>query len=669
MASIILISTTIVLVFVFAGLPLSIYIFYQKNIKNSFDFSLLIASSLLVGFGTSAFSVSIAYSFLGINNYFLFYFILVFLMWLVLFIRRKYIQNSFKNKAPILLLLVPFTFAVSFCRSQWDTQLRPIITSTGMGDVAQNLLAAQIADKLGNTWLQTSHNLIDKLNVTSLNEAYLHLFELPSYKELAGFEYMIFGLRWGLTVPINQLIRIFGPEIIMLENGIVLMTVLFSLSIIFYACGKLLFKTNFLATVVTVILISNSAMLFQYFNGGIAQAFGGIGIAGILLSLILLIKSCEENSIYVSRRAIFLISTVSWVGLIVSYISSALILILTIISFCLIILFLHRKVFVFALQVTAIPIITAFILNPILTYAFASSLNNQNANLQTGYKTEIWQAPTQLLGVLYIYPRVENTVSKYATSLIWISLILTILFGLFLAKSLITNRENSDLYACLCLVVLAVILLAFFISFNGPTKSDYIYNKVNVYLAPLQMFSILVLLSRNKSVKKINTYIISGIFVLVVTPAISFTQIFSSPNESVQYPFPYRNMLSDKSIQEYLASKNFIQPYKLAYNLSGVFGAEYSVARAPNNVNLKSRIDNELIIFCFTSDKDCRPSTSKILNPELEAYGISLYKSKLNTLEFYNLSVKEKYKYNFESFGWENQVINEQFLGGNPYLN
>jgi hypothetical protein len=183
------------------------------------------------------------------------------------------------------------------------------------------------------------------------------------------------------------------------------------------------------------------------------------------------------------------------------------------------------------------------------------------------------------------------------------------------------------------------------------------------------MFAILVLLIRNKSIERFNNFIISGIFVLVVIPAIYFTQIFSSPSESIQYPYQYSQILSNKSIQQYLNSKNFIVPYRLAYNLSGVFGVEYSVARAPNNINLKSRIDNELIILCFTNDSDCRPSTEKISNPELEAYGISQYKSKLSTLEFYNLSIKEKYKYNLDSFGWENREIPEIFLGGNPYIN
>lgn len=669
MKSIILISAGIVLVFILTGLPLSMYIFFQKRIKNNLDFSFLVASSLIVGFGTSALSVSFAYSFFGIDKYFLIYFILALLMWILFFVKRKNICNPFKKIAPISILLLPFTFTVYFCRSQWDSQLKPIITSGGGGDVAQNLLAAQIADKLGDTWTQTSHNLINELSVTNLNEAYLHLFDLPSYRDLAGFEYMIFGLRWGVTVPMNQLIKNFGPEIIMLEVGTVLMTVLFSLSIIFFACSKLLFKTSFLAATVTVILISNSAMLFQYFNGGISQAFGGIGIAGILLSLILFIKSYEENIVYIGKQGIFLISTFSWIGLIVCYISSALVLIPVIMGFCFITLILNRKVFNLILQVIAAPILTAFLLNPFLTYILISTSNNQNANLQTGYKTGIWQAPTQLLGLLNIYPRADNSVPGYTSSIILFSFILTIISGFFLTNFLIRSRKNPDLYGWLSATILVINLLALFVSFNGPVKSDYIYNKVNVYLSPLLMFSILVLLSRHEPFKRFNTLIISGIFVLVVIPSINFTQIFSSPTESIQYPYQYRNILSDKSIQEYLKSKNFIQPYKLAYNLSGVFGAEYSVARAPNNINLKSRIDNELVLFCFTSDIDCRPDTDKISNPDLEAYGISEYKSKLSTLEFYKLSVKEKYKYNFDSFGWENRVINDKFLGGNPYLN
>ena len=190
MINIIALSAVIVLAFIFTGLPLAMYIFFNRSIKNDLDLSFLIASSLLVGFGISAFSVSIAYSFLGINKYFLIYFFLTFLMWIIFFIKRKNMQNPFKKPATITALLLPFTFAVYFCRSQWDSQLKPIITSGGGGDTALNLLSAQTADKLGSTWNQASSNLIDKLNVSNLFDAYHHLFELPSYKELAGFEYL-----------------------------------------------------------------------------------------------------------------------------------------------------------------------------------------------------------------------------------------------------------------------------------------------------------------------------------------------------------------------------------------------------------------------------------------------------------------------------------------------
>ena len=182
------------------------------------------------------------------------------------------------------------------------------------------------------------------------------------------------------------------------------------------------------------------------------------------------------------------------------------------------------------------------------------------------------------------------------------------------------------------------------------------------------MFTILVLLSRYKPLKKLYTTLFDGVFILVIIPAINYTEQFSSSTESIRFPYQYSNLLSDKSIQEYLNSKNYIQPYKLAYNFSGVFGAEYSVSRAPNTSDLRSRINKDLIIFCFTGDPACLTKTKKISNPELEAYGISEYESKLTTLEFYNLPIKEKFNYNLDSLGSDNRVIEEQFLGKNPYL-
>ena len=535
--------------------------------------------------------------------------------------------------------------------------------------MSQNLMAGQYADKIGNTWNQAANNLMESLNVNDLSSAYVKIFELPSFKETATFEYMVIGLRWGLSVPMNQLSKLLGPEIIMLEVGIVLMTTLISLSIIFMACTRIILKDNFLSTIITIILISNTAMLYQHFMGGLSQSFGSIGIAGILLSLVLFFKLDENESNNYNKNSIVFLSTFSWVGLIVTYITSAFIIMGTFISFCAIVTILNRNMFKSMSYVILSPILISFLVNPFLSYVLVSMSIDQSANLQTGYKSGIWQTPTQLLGLLTIYPPANRVIPTYATAIVMFSLILSTILLVFILKLLITTRKSPNMFAIFALNIFVINIVAFFISYFGPLNSDYIYNKISVYLSPFLIFSVIVILITDRSLAEYKMHMISGILVMVLIPAIYFTEKFSSPTESIKFSYQYSSLLENVTIQDYLYSKNFIQPYKMAYDFAGIFGAEYSVARAPNSANLSGRIDNELIIFCFTGDPDCKPGTPKISNPLIEAFGISLYESKLTTIEFNDLSAKERYQYNFDSFGWSGFEIDDRFLGGNPYFN
>ncbi len=594
---------------------------------------------------------------------------LILLTWGNFIINMKNLKNPFHKTTSTIYLFFPFLLSIYYTRSQWYSFLQPVLTSGPGPDVAQNLMAGQHADKIGSTWSQASANLMESLNVNDVASAYSRIFELPSFKETATYEYMVVGLRWGLSVPMNQLTKFLGPQITILEVGIVLMTTLISLSIIFMACSKLILKNNYLPTVITIILISNTAMLYQYFLGGLSQVFGSIGIAGILLTLVLFFKLHEDKPTDYNKRSIFLLSTFSWVGLIVSYLQSAFIIIAVLFSFFFIAIILNRKVFKSALSIILGPIVMSFILNPFLTYIIILTSGNQSANLQTGYKSGIWQTPTQLIGLLTIYPPANRVIPSYSDVIIPLSVFITLILLLFVVITAVNSHRNPNLLAFFVLTIFLINIGAFLISYFGVLNSDYIYNKVNVYLSPLLMFTLLVLLINHRPLLRFREFLISSILVLVLIPAIHFTEKFSSPTESIKIPYQYGSLLKDASVLKYLNSKNFIQPYKMAYDFSGLFGAEYSVSRAPNSANLSARMDNELMILCFTGDPDCKPRTPKIPNLILDNYGISLFVSELTTSEFAKLSAKDRYQYNFDSLGWVGFDINDRFLGGNPYFN
>ena len=104
------------------------------------------------------------------------------------------------------------------------------------------------------------------------------------------------------------------------------------------------------------------------------------------------------------------------------------------------------------------------------------------------------------------------------------------------------------------------------------------------------------------------------------------------------------------------------------YNFTGLVGAEYWISKAPNDMKLDSRINNELTVLCFYGDAGCVPKTESILNPELNKYGILEFKSLLSTREFGTLSIQERFNYSFDSVGLPRMEVPLKFQGGNPYL-
>jgi hypothetical protein len=109
-------------------------------------------------------------------------------------------------------------------------------------------------------------------------------------------------------------------------------------------------------------------------------------------------------------------------------------------------------------------------------------------------------------------------------------------------------------------------------------------------------------------------------------------------------------------------------PYKPAYSFAGLFGVNFWISKAPNDMNLQSRISNPLRLLCFKGDNVCSPKTLPIKNADLESYGILEFESELTTLEFSQLSILDRYNYATDSFNQPRITIPEKFLGGNPYF-
>lgn len=675
MFNIIILSTSILLLVIVIGAPITILTFCDKFENKRIEWPFFLSISIISGFGISALSASLAYSFFSINYYFIIFILFGIIFWFLVYLSRaKLFFKIVQIKGFITFFLTSFFLAVYFAKSQWDINQKPRIFSAVGPDVSQNLLAASIAPTLGNTWSEASKGLVKSLSVNNLDEAAIKLFEIPSYVHLAGYDYLVFGVRWGLTVPFSQILKIIGPQTIMLEIGSVLVLAVLSTLIISFAIFRVANKSIMFSFLGAIALSLNGAFFNQYFNGGISQALGLIGNFGILMCMIILLTNTDLVKTKRNKIGLFFISTLTWTSSAISYVDATLVIGIFIVLFSLILRISHKSKSKEFLVFSIIPGLITLAINPIFTYAIWANLDYRiTANLGTGVNTGTWRLPTQNLGILSVYSEFTET----SANLIRIISILILLSAFVLVLKILTVRPRSKSYFAGGLLTSSILIMLGFILANlSRNNSDYVYNKISTFLAPFIVVSFLLLIS-NKTrpgIKRFENTFFWFVPLIIVGSAITVENSYSkNTSYTTIIPTQYSDLLKNIEIQNYFKDSNYILPYKPAYNFTGIFGIHYWISKAPNDMNyeIESRIDKPLKLFCFVGENICKPKKPKIINDKtayLEKYGIQEFESSLTTREYLSLSIIDRFNYAFDEMGSVRQTIPERFIGGNPYL-
>lgn len=670
MLSIISLSLTIIVLLTLVGYPL-VSMFFYENIKDEkIDRYLVFAFSLIFGFGISAFAASSSFSFFGVNTYFLIVFLILIFSWTLYFKNHRKLVLQKINKTSLKFLITFILVPLYFTKSQWDKSLNSIIFSGPGPDVPQNLMASLKASELGPNWFSASNKIIEDLGVTNLDQAAYSMFEYPSHSGLAVIDYLVFGVRWGLHIPYNQIIRIIGPQSIMYEIGTILFITLFTICIIVFAISQLITQSNFISTIFALTVALNGSFLNQYFNGGISQAMGLVGNIGILMVIVLLLTDKLNLESRKRKLGLFFLGTCSFLSSSLSYVDGTFgaVLVVTILS--LLLLILNRNTLQSIIKYLVISGIASLILTPLFTYLIFSNLSGRaNAASGTGVTTGIWKLPSQFIGLFTPYTSTFETTNS-------LTILISVMFSIFIIALLCYAflRKNTPqfIFTTLAMSALIVNLFGFILGYYSRNQSDYIYNKISTYASPFLAFSILIILfyfSKEKKFKSISIVSITIISSVVLINSIYIENKFSSSNDTIiKVPNSFKNLFNDKKLYNYLDSNNYIMPYKPAYSFAGIFGVNFWISKAPNDMNLDSRINNPLRLLCFKGDNVCTPKSEPIQNPELEKYGILEFQSPLTTLEFSKLSIIDRYNYATDSFSQPRINIPEKFIGGNPYL-
>lgn len=636
--------------------------------------------SIGIGFAISSIAAAWAFGLFGANSYGL---LLIFLavMSLSLIILPKF-RASLKvwkefGRWDALLVLLPFLTAF-YSKPYWDGLTGLKLTAGGGPDIPQNLMTVLSQPAVGSTWSQGRDNFLAFLGDKNLGEAIYHLYQLPSMQLQAGFDYLIYGTRWGLSIPFAQLLRI-DPSYLVIEQGLTISAGLAALGLIIYGFSRLLFSRYSLSFMLLLAAISSAPLMVQIFNGGMAQAWGlpGIALLSCALMLTLLLKA-KGKLTPGAFKGLTALAAFGWLANAVTYIDSSMTLAAVFaISAAFLTIFAKRELS-FALVKTIFigGFIAAVVVAP-YTYAAISTMSIRlRLASGTGILFNYWPLPSEMLGVINIWTGKAGVPRDPIVMLIGVLLSAAIVFLVLrgLKSKNAWDRSVSILGLSILVVCGGVALWAK----NTSLGSNYSYVKVCTYLTPLFLLIIGERMSENLKFKQAKNAkndtplwlrMVTPMFYVVVmvltvnhvNPALVKTQEFS-------FPASMTRILNDKAAQDELANYNYLTTYRTASNVLGFIGDVHWVGKAPNDQLLGTRMNNEMRIICFNGDNTCAPKSPEITNNILNKYGLRVFQSSISTKDYASLKPLDRYYAAMDAVGQPRFEVPERFIGGNPLL-
>jgi hypothetical protein len=631
--------------------------------------SLLISIAILIGFAFSAFSTAIAFGFFGINSYPVIFLIITAISWLLTLLNGSQFRESSRISRTCFdkFVILPMVWVIILSRTYMDDVLKGRFHSGSGPDNSQNLMAAISADSLGKTWWEQSDHLLTALSTNSIEESVPELFSISSTRSQAGFDYLVLGGRWGFPIPYSQMIRLIGADSVSFIQGVILVTVLFALTLITFAICSLFTSSKSIQVATSILVVSNPAFLFQYFNGGLSQAWGTIGIFGIVLAISLVILK-EKHEIPMARQTPGAIFLAAFLILFVTYMDAAIVMILfSLIFVSLLAIFERGMAKKLSLQIATGGLLAGLIASvPIYSHLLLLQFRFQSSSA-TGYNKGLWSFPSELMGMVDVYSQ-EIIVRGAASLMLGVAIFCLFFVGLF---TLVRKHSWMRIYGLFGYSALITLAIGASISFFSGERSNYVYHKFGVYLSLILVltfvFSLLYGFNSMKAKGASRRVLIMGFAALGLMSGFNVTKNIDEQGTSLS-----QSQLSihhDLAAQQELTSYNYLASYVESSSNLGLLGDIHWISKPTNSINLENRLTRGLRLICFKTDLYCNPETKEIVNSGLIKYGLRVFESGISTKEFASLGVLDRYKVNFELFGLEPIKIPKYLQGGNPYLN
>ena len=639
-----------------------------------------LALAMTIGFAMSSVAASWSYGLFGSDTY-IFVMAILFLITLAALLHKS-IRSGLKvwrefSRPDLTLLLVPI-YGVFLARPYWDgaTGLR---VAAGSGpDIPQNLMAVLAQRRNGSTWFEARENFLNFLGDKNLAEAVYHLYQLPSMQDQAGYDYMVYGTRWGLSVPFAQLLRI-DQRWLIAEQGLVLVAGLISLALVVYAFSTLMGNRPLLRIILALGSMSSASFLIQVFNGGMAQAWAlpGLALLSFVFVMAIVLQSRNQSSKKLTWSLITL-AGLGWLGNAVSYIDSSMTMAVVFFLSAVILYFLVGKSSALqALKVVTVGGVIAAI--SVAPYAYAA-IHTMPIRLTlaagTGINFNLWPLPSEILGIFDVWTQDPGTPRDSLVLLL--SGIISLALFVFIIRGVRSKNPTDKALSALGLAIFIVGgAIALWSSQTG-IKSNYSFVKVSTYMTPMLILIIsekFAIKSGSKSNRhKLSTlkgwYGLSTPIFFVLVAAFSASSANTALYKKAEFSMPASQfeIYKDVQAQEELENYNYLTTYRAASGALGVIGNIHWISKAPNDQRLETRLNKELRILCFAADTACGGPGGEITVPSLNKYGLKVFRSTISTAEFAALTPRNRFYSAMDAVGQARFEVPERFIGGNPLL-
>jgi len=637
--------------------------------------------SVVIGFGISSVASAWSYGLFGASHYFLFMISATILS--LSFVVIKKFRSIVKivmefSKKDLFLIFIPLYIA-AISKSYWSGLFKFQIAGGAGPDIPQNLMAIESQKQLGQTWNFARQALLEKTGTQDLNGAIQNFLRFLSMREVAGYDYLVFGTRWGLTIPFSQIFQI-EPSSIIAIPGLVTVCGLSCLALCAYSFASIFEGKHFVKVIMAVVMVSSGGFLTQVFSGGLAQAWALPGVSLLSFCFIYSAILKARAGLTLQKNLVFItLFAIGWISCAVTYLDAAMVIAgLFLFSGIFLFLFVGPK---FTLHLLALPfaggVLAALLVSP---YTYASLLTlpiRIKLAAGTGLAFKHWPLPSESLGLLNIW---TGPSSPRSSIVLILGVIVSVFLVIFLLFRILSKSKEERVVTFIALSVIFFSLFIFLWTKYGLNGINYSYIKATTYISPLLFLVIYhkYFLETHKksshqkrSGNKTNTLL--AVTFNLLSAGIIFTafSVSSGLYNRAQYSVPVEQMkvMHDLDAQREFMEYDYLMPYSITSTLLGVFGDIHWISQVPNDQLLQPRINRELRVLCYLSDDIlCNPESERIKGSKLDYYGYKVFKSPITVREFSELTPKERYAKAFSVIGQPPFEIPERFIGGTPYL-